>query len=67
MIEVAVERRDVPDLVLLAKEGNRRLAKFVEKLERQGFYGRITIDFKDGQAVGTIETAQTFRVVDVNI
>lgn len=60
----AVDRRLDPDLVILAKLGNRRFAKFIAKLEHGEFYGRVTIRMERGEVVGVIETGQTYKIDD---
>jgi hypothetical protein len=59
---IALDRREPTDFVMLAKDGNKRFAKFMAKLESEGYYGRVSFLMKDGEIVGAVDTNQTHKI-----
>ena len=58
-----IEKQPTP-FIILSRQGNKRFAKFIAKLEQSEFYGRVTFHMQRGEVVGVIETGQTYKIDD---
>lgn len=57
-----VERRVPVEDVEFKRDGNKRFAKFMAKLESDEYYGRVSVLMKNGEVVGAVDTNQTHKI-----